>query len=103
MYLIAIAWIYVVGMMVVAEAASPRGTLLGAFITLLLYGVLPLSLLLYVLNTPHRRRGRRAREAAPASPAAPETLGPTSSAQPATPDERGEPPGDAVATVREPP
>ncbi|MEO7244782.1 MAG: hypothetical protein ABIX12_06510 [Rubrivivax sp.] len=103
MYLIAIAWIYVVGMMAVAEAASPRGTLLGAFVTLLLYGLLPLALLLYVLNTPHRRRGRRAREAAQESPAAPDALRATSSAHPSAPDQRGEPPGDAVATVREPP
>jgi hypothetical protein len=108
MYLIAIAWIYVVGMMALAEAVSPHGTLLGAFITLLLYGVLPLSLLLYILNTPHRRRARRAREGAHGAqnahpPREPPTTAATSAADPSAPDQRGEPPGDAVAPVREPP
>lgn len=56
MYLVAIAWIYVVLMMAAAEALSPRGSLLGALLTLLLYGVAPLALLLYILGTPHRRR-----------------------------------------------
>lgn len=56
MYLIAIAWAYVALMMAAAEALSPQGTLLGATITLLLYGVLPLGLLLYILGTPGRRR-----------------------------------------------
>ncbi len=56
MYLIAIAWAYVALMMAAAEALSPQGTLFGAFITLMLYGVLPLGLLLYILGTPGRRR-----------------------------------------------
>ena len=64
MYLVAIAWIYVVLMMAVAEATSPQGTVLGAFFTLMLYGALPLSIVMYLLRTPHRRRMRRAREEA---------------------------------------
>lgn len=64
MYLVAIAWAYVALTMAAAEALSPQGTLLGAFITLLLYGVLPLGLLLYILGTPGRRRRRRAAESA---------------------------------------
>lgn len=64
MYLIAIAWAYVAVMMAAAEALSPQGTLLGAVITLLLYGVLPLGLLLYILGTPGRRRRLRAAESA---------------------------------------
>lgn len=71
MYLVAIAWIYVVLMMSVAEAASPSGTVLGAIITFVLYGVLPLSIVLYILGTPARRRTRLAREAAEAGAAAP--------------------------------
>lgn len=55
MYLVAIAWIYVVLMMAVAEAFSTQGSLLGALITFVLYGVLPLGLVLYILNTPHRK------------------------------------------------
>lgn len=59
MLLVALAWIYIVVLMAVVEAASPAGTLLGAFFTLLLYGALPLSIVLYLLGTP----GRRARHA----------------------------------------
>ena len=58
MYLIAIAWMYVVVMMTIAEAASPSGTLLGAFFTFLLYGVLPLSIVLYIISRGSRRRRR---------------------------------------------
>ncbi len=63
MYLIAIAWAYVAVMMAAAEATSPQGTLFGAFITLMLYGVLPLGLLLYILGTPGRKPRRRASQA----------------------------------------
>ena len=63
MYLIAIAWMYVVVMMTIAEAASPNGTLLGAFITFLLYGVLPLSIVLYIFGTPARKRRIKAQQA----------------------------------------
>jgi hypothetical protein len=62
MYLIAIAWAYVALMMAAAEATSPQGTLFGAFITLMLYGILPLGLLLYILGTPGRRRRKRTAE-----------------------------------------
>ncbi|RZJ10154.1 MAG: hypothetical protein EOP39_09425 [Rubrivivax sp.] len=65
MYLIAIAWAYVALTMAAAEALSPQGTLFGAFVTLLLYGVLPLGLLLYILGTPGRRRRKRTAESAP--------------------------------------
>ena len=63
MYMVAIAWMYVVLMMSVAEATSPAGTLLGAFFTFVLYGLLPMGIVLYILNTPGRRKARRAREA----------------------------------------
>ena len=66
MYLVAIAWGYVVLMMAVAEATAPNGTVLGAVFTFLLYGVLPLSIVLYILGTPSRRRLRIAREQVPA-------------------------------------
>lgn len=64
MYLVLIAWLYVTLMMAVAEATSSQGTLLGAIITFLLYGVGPASLLMYLMRTPSRRRTQRAREAA---------------------------------------
>jgi len=49
MYLVALAWIYVVLMMAVAEATSSNGTVLGALITAVLYGVMPLSIVMYLL------------------------------------------------------
>ena len=59
MHLVAIAWIYVVLMMALAEALVAQGTVLGAVITFVLYGVLPLSIVLYVMGTPMRRSARR--------------------------------------------
>jgi membrane protein implicated in regulation of membrane protease activity len=56
MYLVAIAWIYVVLMMSVAEVMHPDGTLLGAFFTLVLYGVLPLAIVLYIMGARLRRK-----------------------------------------------
>jgi mannose/fructose/N-acetylgalactosamine-specific phosphotransferase system component IID len=80
MYLVAIAWLYVVVMMAVAEAMSPQGTVLGAIITLLFYGLLPLAVLLYIMGTPARKRARlraqqaeaEAEQAAAAASAAPD-------------------------------
>lgn len=64
MYLIVIAWTYVTLMMAVAEATSSTGTVLGAVITFLLYGALPMGILMYILGTPSRKRAIKAREAA---------------------------------------
>lgn len=83
MYLIFIAWLYVVLMMAAAEALSSQGTVLGAVITFVLYGVLPLSLLGYILGRPARRRARAARASAQAD------------------DGRGHAAGAAVAAERE--
>ena len=66
MYLVAIGWMYVVLMMTVAEALSTQGTVLGALFTFILYGCLPLALVLYLLGTSARRRARRAAEQAQA-------------------------------------
>lgn len=60
MYLLLIGWLYVVLMMAVVEAVSPQGTVLGAVITLLLYGALPISILMYIGGTPARRRAEQA-------------------------------------------
>ena len=62
MYLVAIAWMYVALMMAIAEATHANGSLLGAIITFLLYGVGPLALVLYLMGTPHRRRARQHQE-----------------------------------------
>ncbi len=84
LYLVAIGWMYVVLMMSVTEALAPNGSLLGALITFVFYGVLPLALVLYLLGTPALRKALRAAE--------------NSGAQP---DGSGHSAGDAVAPKRE--
>lgn len=63
MYLVAIAWLYVALMMAVAEATHVQGSVLGAVITFVLYGLGPVALVMYLMGTPMRRRARRAAEA----------------------------------------
>ena len=63
MHIVALGWMFVVVLMSLAEATSPSGTVLGAVFTLLLYGALPVSIVIYLMNTPHRRRARLRREA----------------------------------------
>ena len=64
MYLVLIAWIYVAFMMAIAEAMSPVGSILGAVFTFVLYGLLPMSVVGYIMGTPARRRALKAKEAA---------------------------------------
>ncbi|MET1114998.1 MAG: hypothetical protein ABWY08_08580 [Comamonas sp.] len=64
MYLVVIAWLYVTLMMAIAEATSPVGSVLGALVTFVFYGALPLGILVYILGTPGRRRRLRRREQA---------------------------------------
>ena len=89
MYLVAIGWLYVVLMMAVAEALSSQGSVLGAVITFVFYGVLPLAVVMYIMGTPSRRRARLAAEAAEAA-----------RASAAAPDGSGHASGDAVAAER---
>lgn len=63
MYLIVIAWIYVVLMMSVAEATNSNGTVLGALITFVLYGMGPAALVVYLMGAPARSRAIKKREA----------------------------------------
>jgi membrane protein implicated in regulation of membrane protease activity len=63
MHIVAIAWLFVAVLMAAAEATSSQGSLLGAFFTLILYGLLPVAIVVYILGTPARRRARRAAEA----------------------------------------
>ena len=44
MYLVLIAWLYVTLMMALAEATSPTGSVLGAVVTFVLYGLLPMGI-----------------------------------------------------------
>ncbi len=91
MYLVAIGWIYVVLMMAAAEATSPSGTVMGALITFVLYGLLPVSLLMYIMATPMRNKARRKREQQEAAQA--ESLT-------GEPDSGGHSPGEPVTPVR---
>jgi hypothetical protein len=63
MYLVVIAWMYVVLMMSAAEASSSNGTVLGALVTLLLYGVGPVVLVVYLMGAPARNKAIKKREA----------------------------------------
>lgn len=97
MHLIAIAWIYVVLMMALAEAMSSQGTVLGGVFTFLLYGALPLGIVLYIFATPARKRMIREREAHAAAldAAASAAIAATAST---APDGSGHAPGAAAAT-----
>lgn len=88
MYLVAIAWLYVVVLMSLAEGVSDRGSWLGASVTFLLYGAVPLAVVLYLMGTPARRAARKHASAA---------------AGLAAPDGGDHAPADALAPEREKP
>ena len=81
-WIVAVAWLYVTVLMAAAEATGPHGSVLGALVTLLFYGLAPLALVFYLLATPARRRRAKARSVAAS-------------------DQRDKPFGDAVASERE--
>jgi len=62
MYIVAIAWMFVVTLMSVVEATASNCSVLGAIMTFFLYGVLPLGLVIYVMGTPLRAKQRQAQE-----------------------------------------
>ena len=62
MYIIPIAWLYVALMMAVAEGTNHNGTVLGAVITFVLYGLVPVLLVLYLMGAPSRRKAIKAKE-----------------------------------------
>jgi hypothetical protein len=65
MLIVAIAWIYVVGLMALTEPSIVAGIM-----TFLLYCVAPLSLLIYLTGGKRRRRRRDAAQARTATAAA---------------------------------
>lgn len=92
MYLVVIGWMYVVLMMAVVEALSPSGTVLGALFTFLLYGLVPLGIVVYIGMTPARKRAQRAAQTqAGVEPSL------------AAPDGAGVTPGAAVTAERKEP
>lgn len=111
MWIVAIAWLYVTLMMSLAEATNPQGTVLGAVITFVFYGLAPLALVLYLMGTPARRKALRAAEAQAqaqymaeqakqAPPEPPDALSTSDSTQP---DASRLPAGDALPPERKEP
>ena len=95
MYIVPIAWLYVAVLMAVAEATNTTGTVLGGIVTFVLYGLLPIGLLVYVMGAPARRRAIKAREQA--------ELAATQAMSGIAPDADAETATDPVAPVREKP
>jgi hypothetical protein len=79
---------YVAVMMAAAEAMSPVGSVLGAIVTFVLYGLLPITIVGYIMSSPARKRARLAREQASARIA---------------PNASGESTGDVIASERKQP
>ena len=57
MHIVAIGWIYVVLMMSISETSVVAGIL-----TMLLYGLVPVAILLYISGSNQRKRKRAAQE-----------------------------------------
>jgi hypothetical protein len=97
MYLIPMAWIYVALMMAIAEATNSNGTVLGGIMTFVLYGLLPVGLVVYLMGSSSRKKAIKAKEAA-------ELAAYRAAQQPsADPDASSHAPADAVAPVRKEP
>jgi hypothetical protein len=108
MYLIVIAWLYVTLMMAVAEATNTTGTVLGAIVTFVLYGLLPMGIVVYIMGTPSRKRAIKQREQAEqAAWDAEQAALRAAQADSAAPDAGGETPAAAqdsgIAPVRKEP
>ena len=106
MYLVAIAWMYVVLMAALVEAFSTDGTVVGAIATFVFFGLLPLGIVMYLLGTPSRRRARQAQQRNEVSQ--PLETPPTPATDAASvprfdPDRSGHPSGDPVAPERKEP
>lgn len=107
MYLVVIAWLYVTLMMAVAEASNSTGSVLGAIITFVLYGLLPVCLVVYLMSTPARRKALKARQVKEDAEHSLRQVVIPSTLPPVDPDTGGETPtaaeGDTVPPVRKEP
>jgi hypothetical protein len=63
MYIVVIAWLYVVVLMAVLEKS-----VVGGLMTFTFYGLVPLSILLYVTGTPKRWKRKKQTELSSTSP-----------------------------------
>jgi hypothetical protein len=59
MVIVAIAWLYVVFMMSITEQSAVAGVA-----TFLLYGIIPLTIVLYLMGTPQRKRNQKMKKLA---------------------------------------
>jgi len=101
MYIVPIAWLYVSLMMAVAEATNTNGTVLGALLTFVLYGLLPIGLIVYFMGSKGRKRAIKARELAEMEAKAAQAPAKT---QPLSdPDGSGHAATDPIAPVRKEP
>ena len=110
MYIVVLGWLYVALMMAAAEASHSNGTVLGALVTFVLYGVAPVALVVYLMRTPERKRALKAREAAQweaqknaAGSARPQAGSDQPQADSSQPDAGSETPADTVSPVRKKP
>ncbi|HTD03824.1 hypothetical protein [Undibacterium sp.] len=78
MYIVAIAWIYVVLMMSITESTVTAGIM-----TFLMYCVLPLTIILYLVRSPQRKKRRNAEMPAKSAAAQDEAAAPGAAANPA--------------------
>jgi hypothetical protein len=98
--IVTLAWGYVVLMAALVEATGPQGSILGAVVTVLLYGALPIAVLSYISGAGRRRRAARAADAAAPEPA-PDIDGARAAASDGVdPGGGGQAAGEAVAAVR---
>lgn len=101
MYIVPIAWLYVSLMMAVAEATNTNGTVLGALMTFVFYGLLPIGLILYFMGSKGRKRAIKARELAEMTAKAEKKL--PQDPPLINPDASGHASTDAIAPVRKEP
>lgn len=81
MLIVAVAWIYVVGLMALTEP-----TVVAGIVTFLFYCVLPLSTLIYISGTGKRKARRRAEEQAARAARAAQARGASAAADTASID-----------------
>ena len=93
MYLVAIAWLYVVVLMALAEGFAAGGSWLGAFFTLAALRARARSIALYLIGTPARRAARAAARPPQRAPA----IQTAAAIRPVTPSRRNEKNRDGVA------
>lgn len=103
MYIVPIGWIYVALLMSVAEATNSNGSILGGIITFVLYGLMPVGIVVYIMGTPARKRQLREREIMEREAYLARTGEAASSAPIDEPDAGGQAATDPVAPVRKEP